>query len=106
MVINREAIKMSKRLSLPYEFKGDVQKGDIRTIIREIANGFYVNTRDHYDWSLLDYAADCGDKEIAFMLLLSGADVEASGKFGFTPLTYAARRGHAEIIKMLIDNGM
>lgn len=38
-------------------------------------------------------------------LILQGADVNASGQFGNTPLTVAAQNGHTDTVKLLIDHG-
>ena len=38
-------------------------------------------------------------------LILQGADVNASGQFGNTPLTVAAQMGETNTVKLLIDNG-
>ena len=37
--------------------------------------------------------------------LAAGADVNANGYRGFTPLHYAARNGHKEIVELLIAKG-
>ena len=39
------------------------------------------------------------------MLLLSGADLEASDVNGWTPLMRATFKGNTEIVKILVENG-
>jgi len=46
-----------------------------------------------------------GDKETVKVLLDNGADVEAKGKSGWTPMTHAVVGGHKEIVRMLLDGG-
>jgi hypothetical protein len=41
--------------------------------------------------------------ELASYLIASGADVNATGQDGVTPLMLAAARGHAETVKILLD---
>jgi uncharacterized protein len=38
-------------------------------------------------------------------LLAEGADVNARGKFGYTPLVHASYSGHAEAVRFLLDAG-
>ncbi|KAL8572883.1 hypothetical protein ACOMHN_011132 [Nucella lapillus] len=56
--------------------------------------------------ALLHIAANRHDgKKIADYLLSHGADVNAKDSFGRTPLFYANRGGHRDVIKLLVDNG-
>ena len=53
----------------------------------------------------LHTAAFCGDSEAAQELIDNGADVNANGVGGETPLFKAVRQRHTEIAQLLIDNG-
>jgi ankyrin repeat protein len=51
-------------------------------------------------------AAYAGNRELVARLLELGAEVnETTGQFGWTPLSNAAERGHAEIARMLLAAG-
>jgi ankyrin repeat protein len=54
----------------------------------------------------LFYASQNGDVARAKKALAAGAEAgQTSGPFGQTPLMAAARKGHAEIVKLLLDHG-
>lgn len=68
----------------------------------------HVNARDESGDSALTYAVNPTkpDKRIVRALLTAGADVNATVKDSKeTPLMIAVRRGHVEIVPMLIDAG-
>lgn len=50
-------------------------------------------------------AAAAGDLATVRQLLEAGADVEARGDWGVTPLMEAASRGHAEVARLLLEHG-
>ncbi|KAL4911904.1 ankyrin [Aspergillus aurantiobrunneus] len=52
-------------------------------------------------------ASYCGHCAIAKVLLEQGADVDCKDtKYGRTPLSWPAERGHEEVVKLLIQTGM
>jgi ankyrin repeat protein len=51
------------------------------------------------------WAAYYGYKEVAELLLKSGADVNAKNNDGLTALMLASSYGRKEIVKLLLDNG-
>ena len=59
---------------------------------------YYVN-KDLY------YACSDDDVDKAKELIKAGANVNAENKWGETPLIVAARHGHIEIVKLLIEAG-
>eukprot|EP00611_Tribonema_gayanum_P010743 TRINITY_DN2082_c0_g1_i2.p1 TRINITY_DN2082_c0_g1~~TRINITY_DN2082_c0_g1_i2.p1 ORF type:complete len:185 (+),score=42.06 TRINITY_DN2082_c0_g1_i2:142-696(+) len=51
-------------------------------------------------------AATCNNKPADIVtLLLEGANMEGRSSGGYTPLVFAARLGHAEVVKLLLDRG-
>jgi ankyrin repeat protein len=56
-------------------------------------------------WGALHHAAYHGHTEIGRALLDAGAIVEAEGRFPGTPITQAARMGHADFVRLLLDHG-
>jgi hypothetical protein len=64
-----------------------------------------VNVKDDiYGFTPLHYAARYGHIEIARLLLLNGADVNARSNGGWTPLHLAAIFGNVDILHLLIEN--
>lgn len=64
---------------------------------------------DHMNWrgfTLLHDVAFTGDVEKMRLLLDHGADIDPiDGEYSSTPLGYAARWGHAEMVKLLLERG-
>ena len=60
-----------------------------------------VETRTSKDESPLMIAALAGELEICQKLIDKGADVN---KTGWTPLHYAATRGHLDVMRLLLEN--
>lgn len=50
-------------------------------------------------------AAGIGDVQMARNLVSKGADVNAVGKYGHTPLHRAAKNGHTNVVAYLLSNG-
>jgi hypothetical protein len=50
-------------------------------------------------------AARKGDAALVRSLLDKGADVNATWRYGLTPLMHAASRGHVEVVRALLDKG-
>jgi len=53
----------------------------------------------------LHLAARNGDKDIAELLILNGANVNATDEKGTNPLNLAEQEGHGEVVVLLIKNG-
>jgi ankyrin repeat protein len=76
-----------------------------------IANGANVNARSNYDsFTPLHDAAEEGSIEVAKILLANGAEIDARVRFGFsfsfvTPLCYASRANHLDMVSFLIRHG-
>ncbi len=81
-----------------------VIKGDLESVQQYIKNGASVNTSENNGDTVLIYASQIGNSEIAKLLLENGANVDARSEFG-TALEYASRDGHLEIVKLLVEQG-
>ena len=68
---------------------------------------FDVNDkRGHHQCTMLMAASGAGFTDVVLDLLaMDGIDIHTRGKNGKTALMYAARAGHANIVKMLIEAG-
>ena len=75
------------------------RQGDLRLVEALAQRGADLN-----DGSLLR-AAEGGYVDMVQFLLRSGADVDVPTKAGTTPLVYAAWKGHASIVDLLISAG-
>ncbi|KAF1971151.1 hypothetical protein BU23DRAFT_556171 [Bimuria novae-zelandiae CBS 107.79] len=52
--------------------------------------------------SALVWTAQHGQEATARRLLVEGANIEATGKYNWTPLLWAAKEGHEGIVKLLL----
>ena len=55
------------------------------------------------EWTALHNAADKGYKNVAALLLRRSADVNATTSSGMSPLHWAARNGHVELVELLLQ---
>ncbi len=79
-------------------------KGNVSEVVRLIADGADVNATALDGWRPLTMAADRGQLDVAAVLIASGADV--NGKIGLlSPMYFAARGGHTDVVKLIIDKG-
>jgi hypothetical protein len=81
-----------------------VQSGNVDTLdsFLEFDADKHVNVRNSDDETPLMLAAERGDTDIARLLLRYGADPDAAGKYGFTPLMAAVSSGCVSIVRMLV----
>ena len=82
-------------------------KGDLTVVKRLVGSGTPVDIRDQYEYTPLYYAARMGHEDVAVYLLDRGADVNAQGKNGRTPLHGSFfYRGHfVEMVNLLLNRG-
>lgn len=69
-----------------------------------LSHGASINRRGAA-WSALHYAVFAGQAEIARTLMARGADVNARAPNGSTVLMMAARQGHEDLAKVLLEAG-
>lgn len=83
-----------------------VRKGYKDLVELLIASGADVNARDNSGVTTpLNSAAYLGHKDIAELLITKGADVNAKDNTSRTPLRWAEKRGHAELVELLHKHG-
>ncbi|KAL7805259.1 ankyrin repeat-containing domain protein [Trichoderma aethiopicum] len=72
---------------------------------RLLDGGDHINEVDQHGRTLLSRAAERGDEQVVEMLIKSGkADINARDQqYGETPLIWAARKGHYNVVKLLLD---
>jgi len=80
-------------------------EGNIKAVIRHLANGVDVNVKNDFGFTPLLKAAQFGRREVAELLIAKGADVSVKDKFGRTPLHCAADEGQTEVAELLIAAG-
>ena len=78
--------------------------GNIEAVKQHLAAGTDVNVKNEDDNGMtpLHYAAFFSHRQIAELLIATGADVNAKEEDGMTPLHVAAHEGHKEIAELLI----
>ena len=76
-------------------------RGDIQAVKQQLAVGADANAKS----DALNHAATFGQKEVAELLIDSGADVNVMDAIGQTPLHGAATGGHKEVAELLITKG-
>ncbi|MDB4808150.1 ankyrin repeat domain-containing protein [Verrucomicrobia bacterium] len=80
--------------------------GDIEVVKQHIAAGTDVNAKTALDkWTPLLLAAWYGHKEIADLFIANGADVNANGADGRTPLDWAIKYKRTETADLLCKHG-
>ena len=80
--------------------------GDIEVVKQHIAAGTDVNAKTALDkWTPLLLAAWYGHKEIADLFIANGADVNANGADGRTPLDWAIKYKRTETVDLLRKHG-
>jgi ankyrin repeat protein len=79
------------------------ERGDIATVRQQLRSGADVNESHGDGMTALHWAAERGDTELAEMLIVAGANVEAGTRLGaYTPLHLASRNGHAAVVRALL----
>src|SRR5690242_2037081 len=77
--------------------------GNVAGVARLIgADRRLVRARDRWEKTALHYAANVA---VARVLIEKGADVNAAGWMGATPLHEAAGEGRADVVELLIGSG-
>ena len=86
------------------DLKRAVSRGDVRTVRQYLQNGLSPNFS--FDGkTLLMHAALRGKTPLAQLLVARGATVDKQDREGVAALGWAARNGHADMIKFLADSG-
>ncbi len=107
------ALLLSVSLALPVR-AGDLgedllaaaKKGDAKAVKALLDKGAPVNAKNPYGATALYFAVDKGHLEVVKVLLQHKADVNAKDTFyKVAPLDWAVMRGHASIVKALVEAG-
>lgn len=88
------------------EFIAAARKGDIEKVRAMLDRGVDVNSKSRYGATALSFASEHGNLELVRLLVERGADVNVRDTFyNFDPATWAAIKGYAEIVGLLLDKG-
>jgi len=81
-------------------------RGDIDAVKRFLAEGVDVNaTECDRNATALHLAAEGGRRDVAELLLDSGANVQLRDNMGFTALDLAVKNRHVALARLLLDHG-
>jgi ankyrin repeat protein len=80
-----------------------VIKEDVPQVLDLLAEGTDPNSGDGLNNPLLQIAAANGNIQIAANFILNGADVNRLNRAGQSPLAFAARFAHTDIVELLIE---
>lgn len=81
-------------------------KGDVAAAQAALDAGADVNARDDYGVTALMFAARENNAPVATLLIQKGADVNAVERFyGMNAISEASRRGHPEMVVLLLESG-
>ncbi|CAH2322308.1 fibronectin type 3 and ankyrin repeat domains 1 isoform X2 [Pelobates cultripes] len=81
--------------------------GHLKVIQWMINDGCEVDVKDHQsEWTpLMRVSAITGNTDIAQILIIAGANVNAKDRDGKTPLMIAALNNHENLVRLLIEKG-
>ncbi|MYC91492.1 MAG: hypothetical protein F4X15_08490 [Gemmatimonadetes bacterium] len=82
------------------------ERGDLEAVRALLRQGADVNTAQSDGMTALHWAASNNDIAIAKALLYAGATYRATTRIGgYTPLHLASRGGHAEVARLILEDG-
>lgn len=85
---------------------GSPQKDQVTIIKILLAEGVNINARDNYGQTALHWAASSSeDPEVLHLLIEAGAHLDVRSIHGETPLMYATRNVHPEMVGILLEAG-
>ena len=93
----------TKLLASPSRIFAAIKKGDlekVKTLLK--ANPDLVFTKDPTDWTPLHYAAHWHQRDIAELLLVNKAHVNAPASDGLQPLHCASAQGYNDVAELLL----
>ena len=103
---NLESIARS-RTDKPHfirERRGDASK-NIHRIGTKPFTAMPKSPSYHYAPETINKLVERGDVKGAELAIKAGADVNAPGMYGYTPLFYAAEKGHSDCVELLVKSG-
>src|SRR5271155_1820794 len=87
------------------EIRDAAQKGDLATVQTLLkSHPHLVFSKDDRGDTPLHWASAKGHKDVAQLLLASGADVNARNNNGWTPLHYAVSHDRKDVVELLLAN--
>jgi ankyrin repeat protein len=90
----------------PEEMLQASQRGDVGRVRQLLSlDSTLVNARGAYDKTPLHWAAEKNYRELAELLVNSGANIESEVTWGMTPLQWAANMGNRDVAEILLAHG-
>lgn len=81
------------------------KRGDLEGVRNYLIQGGSINSKDRAGNTLLVFAAMSGNADLVAYLLEKGANAQEAYSDGTTPLHYASKAHHTEVIKILLKAG-
>jgi ankyrin repeat protein len=85
----------------PADMLRSVESADPDRLLMFLKAGMPVDSRDSREWTPLMAAAFHGNAPAARLLIVRGADLAARDRGGYTPLHWAALRGHHDVVVLV-----
>ncbi len=80
----------------------EADRGNVQSVMELLDQGERISETDTRGWTALHYAARAGQDTVVNLFLKKGADINAQGNRGESPLLMAAYNCHERVVRVLL----